>query len=248
VLADEPQPTGTPMTETEWNECADPTPMLDFLRGKASDRKLRLFAVACCRRIWHYPLDVMVDDEWATRVRNAVVVGEKYADREATEEQLKDAYSVECSGIDLAYAFSKCSVPTDSANADDLFSVEDLQRAVSEQAYYEVTQNKSNHPEDYDNLVGKLERAEFTAQANLLRDIFGPVPFRPVTLGPSWLTTTVKHLAEAIYTEKAFDRLPILADALEDAGCNNQDILNHLRGGGEHCRGCWAVDLILGKE
>lgn len=80
-----------------------------------------------------------------------------------------------------------------------------------------------------------------------LRDIFGN-PFRPTTLDQSWLTSTVTALAHAIYQERAFDRLPILADALEDAGCTNQEILAHCRGPGPHARGCWAVDLLLKKE
>jgi biotin carboxyl carrier protein len=81
----------------------------------------------------------------------------------------------------------------------------------------------------------------------LFRDIFGNL-FRPVTLDPSWLTSTVLVLANGIYSDKAFDRLPILADALQDAGCDNDDILNHLREPGEHCRGCWALDLVLGRD
>ena len=67
-------------------------------------------------------------------------------------------------------------------------------------------------------------------------------------LDPSWLTSTVIALAEGIYSDRAFDRLPILADALEDAGCDHADILAHCRGDGPHARGCWVVDLILGKE
>jgi hypothetical protein len=81
---------------------------------------------------------------------------------------------------------------------------------------------------------------------DLLRDIFGN-PFRPAAIDPRWLTSTAVSLAGAIYEERAFDRLPILADALEDAGCDNADILTHLRGEGPHARGCWAVDLVLGK-
>jgi hypothetical protein len=81
---------------------------------------------------------------------------------------------------------------------------------------------------------------------HILRDIFGN-PFRPVSLDPSWISSTVTSLAQAIYDDHAFDRMPILADALEDAGCTNQDILAHCRGGGEHVRGCWVVDLLLGK-
>jgi hypothetical protein len=85
-------------------------------------------------------------------------------------------------------------------------------------------------------------------QADILRDIFGPRPFRPVTLNPAWQMSNVIALAQSIYDERAFDRLPILADALEDAGCDNADILNHCRQPGEHVRGCWVADLLLGKE
>jgi hypothetical protein len=80
----------------------------------------------------------------------------------------------------------------------------------------------------------------------LIRDIFGN-PFRPITLNPSWLTSTVIALVTGIYSEKAFDRMPILADALQDAGCDNEEVLNHCRSEGQHCRGCWCVDLVLGK-
>jgi hypothetical protein len=88
------------------------------------------------------------------------------------------------------------------------------------------------------------------AQVMLLRDIFGS-PLRSVSIDPSWLAWndgTVRRVAQAIYDECAFDRLPILADALEEAGCTNQYILNHCRQPGDHVRGCWVVDLILGKE
>jgi hypothetical protein len=80
-----------------------------------------------------------------------------------------------------------------------------------------------------------------------LRDIFGN-PFRPVTFDPRWLTATVVALATGIYAERAFDRMPILADALEEAGCDHADILAHCRGDGPHVRGCWVVDLVLGKS
>jgi hypothetical protein len=80
-----------------------------------------------------------------------------------------------------------------------------------------------------------------------VRDIFGN-PFRPVAVDPSWLTETVVALAEGIYQERAFDRMPILADALEDAGCDDADVLNHCRQPGEHVRGCWVVDLLTGRK
>jgi hypothetical protein len=90
--------------------------------------------------------------------------------------------------------------------------------------------------------------AELYAQKDLMSDIGGPLLFRSIALDGSWLTSTVTSLAQAIYTDRAFDRLPILADALEDAGCTSSDILDHCRGPGPHVRGCWVVDLLLAKE
>ncbi len=82
---------------------------------------------------------------------------------------------------------------------------------------------------------------------NQFRDVTGN-PFRPVAVDPAWRTATAVGIAQAIYDDRAFDRLPILADALQDAGCENADILAHCRGDGPHVRGCWVVDLVLGKE
>jgi hypothetical protein len=95
--------------------------------------------------------------------------------------------------------------------------------------------------------LGARRCAPKRIRAALLRDIFGN-PFRPVAVDPSWRTSTVVTLAEGIYADRAFDRLPILADALMDAGCDNADILAHCRGDGPHVRGCWVVDLVLGKS
>ena len=82
-------------------------------------------------------------------------------------------------------------------------------------------------------------------QADVLREVF-PNPFRPVTADPAWLTPTVVSLAAAIYEDRAFDRLPVFADALEEAGCTNADVLLHCRQPGDYVRGCWVVDLVLG--
>ena len=91
---------------------------------------------------------------------------------------------------------------------------------------------------------------EEAVQIKILRDIIGN-PFRPVALDRALLTwqgRTIPQLAQGFYNERAFDRLPVLADALEEAGCDNADILAHCRGPGPHVRGCWLVDLLLGKE
>jgi hypothetical protein len=80
-----------------------------------------------------------------------------------------------------------------------------------------------------------------------LRDVVGN-PFRPVTFDPAWRTDTALALARQMYESRDFSAMPILADALQDAGCDNTDVLNHCRGDGPHVRGCWVVDLVLGKE
>jgi hypothetical protein len=92
--------------------------------------------------------------------------------------------------------------------------------------------------------------AECATQAGLLRCIFGN-PFQPVTLDSAllkWKDGTIVNLAQTVYDDRAFDRLPVLADALEKAGCQAADILRHCRQPGEHVRGCWVVDLLLGKQ
>ncbi|MCE9529888.1 MAG: hypothetical protein K8T89_01910 [Planctomycetes bacterium] len=83
-------------------------------------------------------------------------------------------------------------------------------------------------------------------QAKLIREVSGN-PFRPVAIDDRWLTSTVVDIAEAIYEERAFDRMPILSDALMDAGCDSEEMITHCRGNGPHVRGCWVVDLLLGK-
>jgi hypothetical protein len=87
---------------------------------------------------------------------------------------------------------------------------------------------------------------EQEAQSQFVREVFGN-PFRPIAIDPSWRTSTVVALAHGIYDERTFDRMPILADALQDAACDNDDVLNHIRGNGPHVLGCWALDALLGK-
>jgi hypothetical protein len=212
------------MTEAEWNECADPQPMLEFLRGKASDRRLRLFAVACCRRISH----LMTYDG----SRQAVDVAERFADALAGEDELRIAFSGSRSTNRAEYAAS-CACYDSGVEAGE------YTWGFAADAVDATKESRREEPSRHE---------ELSCQAVLLRDIFGPLPFRPITLDPSLRTPTVKQLAEAIYQEGAFDRMPVLADALEEAGCNQQDILGHLRSGGDHVRGCWAVDTVMGRS
>lgn len=247
------------MTEAEWNACTDPQKMLEFLQGKASDRELRLFACACCRRIWH----LLTDD----RSRKAVEVAERFADggtagelgvsgeaaEQAAEEQTwepaqdDDAQDAKANGA-MAARNAAAQQPMEAAWVMT-FGPARCERATAVfatcwSAALAATLTRDTTAVPYD-LYFATEQAE---QSRFLHDIFGLLPFCPVTLDHAWLTGTVTSLAQAIYEERAFDRMPILADALEDAGCNQQDVLSHLRGGGEHCRGCWAVDFVLRKE
>jgi hypothetical protein len=208
------------MTEAEWLECTDPERMLKFLRRKASERKLRLFACACCRRIWRFLPD--------KRSRKAVEVAERYADGKADEDRLGSACE------DAVEAAETGRGADAAAHASDISPVD--AKYVAFEAAWAARRTDDSPPTE-----------EFVAQAELLRDIIGN-PFRPVTVDPSWLTHTVTALAKGIYDKRAFDRLPILADAPEEAGCANADILAHCRKPGEHLRGCWVVDLLLGKE
>jgi hypothetical protein len=215
------------VTEAEWLACADPSPMLAHLRGHASDRKLRLFAVACCRRIW--PL---LTDE---RSRGAVEVAEAYAEGEATDRELAAASTSACDAGEDAYAGARAT--------------EDYPAAAAFQVAGAV-EHLAVVPGITTAAAGPDRREELAAQAALLRCLFGN-PFRPAPAAdPAWLAwndRTVPKLAEAIYEDRRFEDLPVLADALLDAGCTDAELLGHLRGPGPHARGCWALDLLLGK-
>jgi hypothetical protein len=115
-------------------------------------------------------------------------------------------------------------------------------------AAWAATQPGTIMPDDNGLSEARLA-AEQAIQCDLLRDIFAP--FAVAAVHPSclaWNGNTIPKIAQGIYEDRAFDRLPILADALEDACCDNADILAHCRSGGEHVRGCWVVDLLLGKS
>jgi hypothetical protein len=223
------------MTEAEWLACTDPQKMLEFLWGKASERKLRLFACSCCYRL--HDLWGMMDG-----CLEAVEFANLYADGGETREDLKLVRD-DLSGID-DYCGSSEEIryhALDCVMAIPLGDVSGLANRIIE--YFE-----NQHYLTEAELEAEQE-AERVLQCEILRDFFNP--FRPVKVEPSWLTwndSAVPRLAHAIYDERAFDRLPVLADALEEAGCTNADILGHCRGPGPHVRGCWVVDLLLDKE
>jgi hypothetical protein len=226
------------MNEAEWLECGNPEPMLQFLRGKVSSRKLRLFAVGCCRRIWR----LLKDD----RSRAAVAASESFADNRIRRPGLVAAQQ---QGMLGNKRFDEYVYPAENAAASvarpsviPRWVAQLTTWAVSNESIVSAGTVAARHANRAD-----AERKETLAQAALLRCIVGN-PFRPVTISPAWLTPTVVRLAQATYDERAFDRLPILADALEDAGCDQADVLSHCRQPGEHVRGCFVVDLLLGRS
>jgi hypothetical protein len=225
------------MTEEEWLTCIDPEKALRFLRGKVSDRKLRLFACGCCRRAWSALA--------AERGRTAVEIAERYADGSAKMEELQRAW-------DQATA-TRRSYHWGMPNVDGILAALPEQMVgvfLSQIRHALAWQGMAVPFKGYKRVAKRVGVEAAGALRALLRDVFGN-PFRPVTIPPAWLLWnggTVPKLAEAIYEQRRFSDLPILADALEEAGCDSADILTHCRQPGEHVRGCWVIDLLLGKE
>jgi hypothetical protein len=239
------------MTETEWLEDYNRNRVLFVTAPWMTVRKLRLYAVACCRRI--EPL--LVDE----RSRHAVWTAEQMADGRTVEGALGPALYArkEQKTKKLRYAAEAAAFTIDDGTYGRRVPVKSELNGVRKSARMSGKRASEAFACAEEVPVGQLgglnaakANAESTAQARLLRDIFGN-PFRPVGVDPAWLTWTdglVLRLARSIYDDRAFDCLPILADALEDAGCENADLLAHCRQPGEHVRGCWVVDLLLGKS
>jgi hypothetical protein len=219
------------MKMKEWLECTEPKKMLRFARRKVNDRKLRLFACGCCRRVWK--------DLSLKPVRQAVEAAEQFANETLTAQELQHKHAKGVLAFTKTFPRNFAKMQEDSSYAIKMYRMA-LAVNVAHDPPFQISQ------------LDRLDKDEFlkALSPSLLRCVVGN-PFRPLTADSKWLTWkdgTVVQLAQVIYDECAFDRLPILADALEEAGCTNTDILNHCRQPGEHVRGCWVIDLLLGKE
>jgi hypothetical protein len=218
------------MTENEWLTSADPGSMLQFVRGKTTDRKLWLFVCACYRHFFSpdFTKEFVQVEQQMKAARRAMEAAENYADGALGVEALRQFVRPDALPAILEPSnFYHLVVDTD-ANA-----------LSAAQTAGEWGQLVCGHAED-----------AMWIQVWILRDLVGN-PFRPIHSIPAWRTWNdgaICKIAQAIFEGRYFDRLPILADALEDAGCDNADILAHCRGPNEHVRGCWVVDLILGKN
>jgi hypothetical protein len=239
------------LTEEEWLACEDPNPMGDVLRGKATARKLRLFACACCRQVvW----DLLTDE----RSRAAVAVAERFADGLATTEKLAAAGQLAAQAIAALTYGTKTYHAASAAHATTRidWSPEVMAHHAAWGAYVSGEQiivgmaRRAKAVRERQKAARAAVRLAKAKEATLLRDVFGN-PFRPPpSMDAAWLAWhdgTVRRLAEAVYEERAFDRLPVLADALEEAGCTNEEVLAHCRAPGPHTKGCWVVDALLGK-
>lgn len=249
------------MTEAEWLSCTDPKGMVEFVDEKASDRKKRLFAVACCRRIWSKIKD--------PRGQRAVEVAERFADglanrseREAAieaisaarqedfERALEDAENEEGpgGGTNLPVVYDPLAAAMICVGTHR----EDQLAADIDREYRRVTSRPGRRFKGKITWMPNTEHIpeEGMDTSDLIRELFGN-PFHPITIDPAWLTWhggLLVSMARRMYDSRDFRDMPVLADALEEAGCTNQDILSHCRSEGEHVRGCWVIDLILGRR
>jgi hypothetical protein len=224
------------VTEAEWLACSSPERMLRSIWETASDRKQRLFAVACARRLNH-----LAPVESSQRLE----VAERFADGAGSVEELEASWNVGMNTRVLGAA----PAPWEAEDYTAAAAGDACLREASSAALWAMNDGQfASDPNAKTDLSGELpEGTEHHPQVRLLRDIFGN-PFRPVTFDPAWRTSTATALAQQMYEARDFSAMPILADALQDAGCESEDILAHCRDPDPHVRGCWVVDLLLGKS
>ena len=230
-----------PVNESAWQSYTRLFEMLPLVQQRISDRKRRLFAIACCRRLF----DLFTDD----RSRRTLEVAERYAEGLVTEEErlfAEDAALEAHVDVRKSRMSSEPVVPW-SRQAELITHAAVL--VVSVGTFY------AEDAADYARLAlaaagsgWKMEEDEEIEQCRLLREVYGPIS--PVSVDPAWLAAndhTVMKMAQWICDKQAFDDLPFLGDALEDAGCTETAILEHCRQNSAHVRGCWVVDLLLGN-
>jgi hypothetical protein len=243
------------MTEAEWLASEEPSAMLARLRDQVSDRKLRLFAVACCRRI---------EALLAPESRLALLVAEELADgqvflapesRQGSNQQRKAARGAAMAAGRPGGGAAKEAVMWALAESAPEAAVQAAECALHAAAYDAWRRAGAvPYPSWVENRLSIYHAFLPVAkreQGALLRDVFGS-PFRPPpAIDPAWLAWkdgTVARLAKAMYEKRDFDHLPILADALEEAGCADAELLRHCRTPALHARGCWAVDAVLARK
>ncbi len=249
-------------TETDWLRCTELGLLFRHLQWRCRDwkaewfgwlgyrhrqlsaRKVRLLACACCRRIWH-----LLPEEG----RQAVEASEYWADAVLAEGDPPRTitYRASASAAERAVANAAIGDAKHAAGEARVALVNVACREAKEAA--RRTRTKAARGAAYQattTLSKSTAEAERKAQCDLIRDVFGN-PCKPATIpatSPLLRDPLLRGMAQSIYEERRFEEVPILADALEDAGCRDEAILSHCRRSGPHVRGCWALDLLLGKE
>lgn len=237
------------MTEDEWRTSAQPRLMLDWLETNhcATARKKRLFAFSACRLGWK---------ELRPEVRRLIEVAEDHVENPSPggantlfESRLHDALlallRVTLTNLESAtFHLVGYAVDSNGGAPPLLAAVEDLGEVAPPKALAALLVEQFGNPFRKARWVSAQLRDRIDTWSRETR----PTDLLLVREWLTWEGGLVTGLARAIDEERAWDRMPILADALEDAGCNESALLDHLRQGGEHTRGCWVLDLLLGKE
>lgn len=225
-----------PMTEDTWL-AGDLKKALKYLHRRASERKRRLFSIACCRRVWQ-----LLN---GPQCHAALDVAEGYCDGFVSIDDLSEAES---------QALEAHTIQRDARNAAGASAADAVYATTCVDVGWDIADyaaSKAASAVGYaigSSVASRAKQTETAAQLKLLYEVFEN-PFRPVAFDPAWRTDTAHTLARQMYDAREFSAAPILADALQDAGCDSDDLLNHLREpNAMHVRGCWALDLVLGKE
>jgi hypothetical protein len=254
------------MTEAEWLACADPDALLEYLKKlnrwegiETSERKLRLLACAFCRRIWH-----LMPDELS---RATVELCECYVDGLADPQALwaRGGFS----SVVLEHIYDEGTVEREAYFAARFvgYGMMVLTGPTAHSAEEGAADLTSHFSARASVFSGRPTEEPARDHCHIIRDVIGNpfrraihnpaycahtsatlVAYQPGLFASAWRTDTAVALATQMYESREFGAMPILADALQDAGCDNDDILNHCRGDGPHVRGCWVVDLVLAKE
>jgi hypothetical protein len=221
---------GEPMDESGWLTTRDTAGLERYLRQTdtpAHLRRLSLFACACARRVLHR----IVDPEFASACGRLLEESEALCDR---------GHSMKDHRLAFEQARSRFPLPGRLASDDECYAGLAVLKASSGGLFLQGVRELS--------LRATRRLKEADAQRDLLRCVFGN-PFRQIILDPTWLAWQnglIPALARHIHDERRIDEMPVLGDALEDAGCDDEVILAHCRDGDAHIRGCWLLDSILG--
>ena len=246
------------MTEEQWLTGRDPGEMLPALGERASARKLRLFATECCRRLYRHICYTGISRTRVEAFEGWLDVSDQFADGQATAEALAEAIDnmIRHSAWGYMDWVRSTGEAVGALNTELDFDLTWWNAATAagdlEADWYNMSGSRMGEntisTDEYRQIERDETAKELAAQAALVREVFGN-PFRPVAFDPAWRTDTAVSLARQMYEAREFSAMPILADALQDAGCDNDDVLSHCRAANQiHVRGCWVVDLVLGKE